>query len=60
MDTIFTLGLNNDDEEAGSENIKLNLDDFTRLGKDVPVIANLKPHGEYLMYDIYKNGGTPK
>ena len=27
MDTIFTLGLNND-EEAGSENIKLNLDDL--------------------------------
>ena len=44
---------------ARTMKIDLNLQDFTRLGKDVPVIANLKPHGKYLMYDIHKNGGTP-
>jgi len=44
---------------ARTMNIDLNLDDFTRIGKNIPVIANLKPHGKYLMYDIHKNGGTP-
>jgi dihydroxy-acid dehydratase len=44
---------------ARTMKIDLTLDDFTRLGKNVPVIANLKPHGKYLMYDIHKNGGTP-
>ena len=44
---------------ARTMNIDLNLQDFNRIGKDIPVIANLKPHGKYLMYDIYKNGGTP-
>ena len=44
---------------ARTMKIDLNLDDFSRIGKEVPVIANLKPHGEYLMYDIHKHGGTP-
>lgn len=44
---------------ARTMKIDLNLDDFSRIGKNVPIIANLKPHGKYLMYDIYKNGGTP-
>lgn len=45
---------------ARTLNIDLVLDDFTRIGKNVPVIANLKPHGKYLMHDVYKAGGTPK
>ena len=41
-------------------NINLTLDDFNIIGNNVPVIGNLKPHGEYLMYNIYENGGTPR
>ena len=44
---------------ARTMDIKLNLEDFNDIGKNVPVIGNLKPHGKYLMYDIYLNGGTP-
>jgi dihydroxy-acid dehydratase len=44
---------------ARTLNIDLKLYDFNVLGSDVPVIANLKPHGKYLMYDVHKNGGTP-
>jgi dihydroxy-acid dehydratase len=44
---------------ARTMNIKLNIDDFNKIGKNVPVIGNLKPHGKFLMHDIYLNGGTP-
>lgn len=62
--TIITLGGSTNSvlhllALARTMKIDLNLDDFTRLGKEVPVIANLKPHGKYLMYDIHKHGGTP-
>lgn len=43
---------------AKTAGIDLNLNDFNRIGERVPVIGNLKPFGEYLMYDIYKKGGT--
>ena len=42
---------------ADSVNIKLKLDDFTRIGKKVPVLADLKPSGQYLMNDLIKQGG---
>lgn len=44
---------------AKTAGIDLTLDDFNRIGKDVPVIGNLKPSGKYLMYDIYTMGGIP-
>ena len=37
--------------------IELNLQDFNRIGEKVPIIANLKPIGKYLMNDLYKIGG---
>jgi dihydroxy-acid dehydratase len=42
--------------EAG---VKLGLDDFTRLGKRVPVLADLKPSGKYVMNELVKIGGLP-
>jgi dihydroxy-acid dehydratase len=38
--------------------VKLNIDDFTRLGKRVPVLADLKPSGKYVMAELVKIGGT--
>ncbi len=38
-------------------NIKLKLDDFTRIGKKVPVLADLKPSGRYMMSELIKIGG---
>ncbi|HET7714377.1 MAG TPA: L-arabinonate dehydratase [Bauldia sp.] len=44
---------------AGRAGVPLNLDDFDRVGREVPVIANLRPSGEYLMEDFYYAGGLP-
>jgi dihydroxy-acid dehydratase len=41
--------------EAG---VKLGLDDFTRVGRRVPVLADLKPSGRYVMAELVKIGGT--
>ncbi|MDA7948396.1 MAG: L-arabinonate dehydratase [Hyphomicrobiaceae bacterium] len=36
----------------------ISLDDFDRIGRDVPVIANIRPNGDtYLMEDFYYAGG---
>ena len=37
--------------------IKLTLNDFSEL-QDTPVLLNMKPHGENVMHDLYKLGGT--
>ena len=45
---------------AHSANIKLRLEDFTRVSKRVPVLADLKPSGKYVMADLVRIGGlTP-
>jgi len=38
-------------------NVKLTLDDFTRIGKRVPVLADLKPSGKHLMSELVAIGG---
>src|SRR3954453_23941152 len=38
--------------------VKLTIDDFTRIGKRVPVLADLKPSGKYVMAELVKIGGT--
>ncbi len=43
---------------AHSAGVKLGLDDFTRIGKKTPVLADLKPSGKYFMNDLVKIGGT--
>jgi dihydroxy-acid dehydratase len=45
---------------AHTAGVKLNLDDFTRIGKRVPVLADLKPSGKYVMAALVGIGGlTP-
>jgi dihydroxy-acid dehydratase len=44
---------------AGRAGIKLTLDDFDRLSATTPVLANIRPTGEYLMEDFYYAGGLP-
>lgn len=38
-------------------NVRLSLDDFTRIGKRVPVLADLKPSGRHLMSELVAIGG---
>ncbi|WAL68403.1 L-arabinonate dehydratase [Amycolatopsis cynarae] len=42
---------------AGRSAIPLGLDDFDSLARRVPVLANIRPGGEYLMEDFYYAGG---
>ncbi|WP_211701836.1 L-arabinonate dehydratase [Paraburkholderia aspalathi] len=44
---------------AGRGNVSLTLDDIQRLGKGVPVLANVLPSGSNLMEDFYYAGGLP-
>jgi dihydroxy-acid dehydratase len=45
---------------AHATGVKLGLDDFTRLGRRVPVLADLKPSGRYEMAELVRIGGlTP-
>ena len=38
--------------------VKLTIDDWTRVGKRVPVLADLKPSGKYVMARLVEIGGT--
>ncbi|HLZ99078.1 MAG TPA: dihydroxy-acid dehydratase, partial [Steroidobacteraceae bacterium] len=42
---------------ASSAGVKLRLDDFTRLGKRVPVLADLRPSGRFSMSELVAIGG---
>ncbi len=42
---------------AHSMGVELELDDFTTLGKQTPMLADLKPSGKYLMSELIKIGG---
>ncbi|KAF8462522.1 dihydroxy-acid/6-phosphogluconate dehydratase [Kalaharituber pfeilii] len=42
-----------------SADLDLSIDDFQRVADKIPVLADLKPSGKYMMYDLYKLGGTP-
>ncbi len=43
---------------AFSAGVDLTIDDFERIGKRVPVLADLKPSGKYVMADLVNIGGT--
>tara|TARA_Y100000590_G_scaffold122407_1_gene140094 strand:- start:16615 stop:18279 length:1665 start_codon:yes stop_codon:yes gene_type:complete len=43
---------------AHEARIDLKIDDFTRIGKRVPVLADLKPSGNYLMSELIEIGGV--
>ena len=44
---------------ARSVDLNLTLDDFQKFSDRTPVLANLKPSGEYLMEDVHRIGGVP-
>ena len=44
---------------AGRIGVELGLDDWDRLGRDVPTIVDLMPSGRFLMEDFYYAGGLP-
>lgn len=44
---------------AGRAGVPLSLDDFDRLSRETPYIANVKPSGQYLMEDFFYAGGLP-
>lgn len=43
---------------AHAAGVDITLDDFERIGKNVPLLADLKPSGKYAMADLVKIGGT--
>ena len=44
---------------AGRVGVDLKLEDWDRLGREVPCLVNLMPSGQYLMEDFYYAGGLP-
>ena len=42
--------------EAG---VDLQLDDFDRIGRDVPHLVNVRPAGKFVMSDLDRVGGVP-
>ena len=44
---------------AHEADVELSLDDFNRIGRRVPHLADTKPHGRYHMADIDRVGGLP-
>ena len=42
---------------AHTADVELSIDDFTEIGKRVPVLADLKPSGKYVMAELVKIGG---
>lgn len=44
---------------AKAADVDITLDDFVRLGKITPMLADFKPSGKYVMEDLQDQGGTP-
>jgi dihydroxy-acid dehydratase len=44
---------------AHEADVKLSLDDFTRIGSRVPHLADVKPFGKHVMFDVDHIGGVP-
>jgi dihydroxy-acid dehydratase len=45
---------------AGRAGLALDLDDFDRLSREVPVLIDLKPSGDHYMEHFHHAGGTPR
>lgn len=43
---------------AHAAEVELGIDDFTEIGKRVPLLADLKPSGRFVMAELVKIGGT--
>src|SRR6201988_590136 len=44
---------------AKSVNVPLTQDDFQEISDRIPVLADFKPSGKYLMQDLHEHGGLP-
>lgn len=44
---------------ADTVDVPLELDDFQRMSDKLPLLADLKPSGKYLMEDVHRVGGVP-
>jgi dihydroxy-acid dehydratase len=44
---------------AKSVDVELSQDDFQTISDKVPVLADFKPSGKYLMQDLHQHGGVP-
>ncbi len=44
---------------AGRVGVELDIKDFDKFSKDIPLLANLQPSGEHFMEDLYYAGGLP-
>jgi dihydroxy-acid dehydratase len=44
---------------ANEARVELSIDDFSRIGKRVPHLADMKPHGRFHMVDLDRVGGVP-
>ena len=44
---------------AHEAEVELSLEDFDRIGKAVPHVADMKPHGRFHMVDLDRIGGLP-
>src|SRR5678815_754421 len=44
---------------ARSVNVDLTQDDFQKISDSVPMLADFKPSGKYLMQDLHEHGGVP-
>lgn len=44
---------------AKSIGVKLSQDDFQKISDRVPMLADFKPSGKYLMQDLHEHGGVP-
>ena len=44
---------------AHEADVKLNLDDFNKIAKNVPLIGNFSPYGKYMMEHLDEIGGIP-
>lgn len=44
---------------AKSVDVKLTQDDFQHISDKIPMLADFKPSGKYLMQDLHEHGGIP-
>lgn len=44
---------------AGRIGVELKIEDFDKLGSEMPLLVNLMPSGKYLMEDFFYAGGLP-
>ena len=44
---------------ARSVGVPLDQDDFQKISNHIPVLADFKPSGKYLMQDLHQHGGIP-